>query len=69
MCRAKAPSAADVLHPPPQPAPSCPALDPCPEVWGAPGGSAPEQTGSPPASPRWQPSLGSGNQEPNTQQR
>lgn len=37
MCRAKAQNAADTLHPPPQPAPSCPALDPCPEGCGAPG--------------------------------
>ena len=37
MCRAKAPLAADALHPPPQPAPSCPALDPRPEGCGAPG--------------------------------
>lgn len=36
MCRAKAQKAADTLHPPPQPAPSCPALDPCPEGCGAP---------------------------------
>lgn len=36
MCRAKAQKAADILHPPPQPAPSCPALDPCPEGCGAP---------------------------------
>lgn len=42
MCRAKAQKAADALHPPPQPAPSCPALEPCPEGCGAPaapGGS------------------------------
>lgn len=36
MCRAKAQKAADTLHPPPQPAPSCPVLEPCPEGCGAP---------------------------------
>lgn len=36
MCRVKAQKAADILHPPPQPAPSCPALEPCPEGCGAP---------------------------------
>lgn len=64
MCRAKAPSAADVLHPPPQPAPSCPALDPCPEVWGAPGGSAPEQTGSPLPPHAGSPILAPGSRSP-----